>query len=326
MNFTPSGLCTSGSPVSSSARQPANSLIYPAYGSVVSRERGWQNSLPPYVVLTGKPAGYMGSGYLGSAYSPLTIKADANEPKFAVQDVSIPDVVGADRTSRRRTMLSELDQWQRLTDRKLEPLVDRDRFYQQAYDLITSSSAKRAFQLDDEPAAVRDRYGRHRFGQSALLARRLIESGVRFVTVETHWWDTHQNNFKDLRDSRLPNVDQFWSALLEDLDQRGLLKTTLVVWMGEFGRTPKVNGAAGRDHWAPTSTICLSGAGVKHGTIIGQTDGNCAYPVGTSHSTHDFAATIYRLLGIDSTKEYLTPDGRPVLINYHGKPILEAMS
>ncbi len=305
--------------------QPANSLIYPAYGSVVSRERGWQNSLPPYVVLTGKPAGYMGSGYLGSAYSPLTIKADANEPKFAVQDVSIPDVVGADRTSRRRTMLSELDQWQRLTDRKLEPLVDRDRFYQQAYDLITSSSAKRAFQLDDEPAAVRDRYGRHRFGQSALLARRLIEAGVRFVTVETHWWDTHQNNFKDLRDSRLPNVDQFWSALLEDLDQRGLLKTTLVVWMGEFGRTPKVNGAAGRDHWAPTSTICLSGAGVKHGTIIGQTDANCAYPVGTSHSTHDFAATIYRLLGIDSTQEYLTPDGRPVLINYHGKPILEAM-
>jgi len=115
--------------------QPANSLIYPAYGSVVSREKGWQNSMPPYVVLTGKPAGYMGSGYLGSAYSPLSIKADPNELKFAVQDVSIPDVVGTDRTSRRRTMLAELDQWQRLTDRKLEPLVDRDRFYQQAYDL-----------------------------------------------------------------------------------------------------------------------------------------------------------------------------------------------
>src|SRR6185295_13182225 len=154
------------------------------------------------------------------------------------------DVVGTERTSRRRTMLSELDQWQRLTDRKLGALVDRDRFYQQAYDLITSSAAKRAFQVEEEPTAVRDRYGRHRFGQAALVARRLIEAGVRFVSVETHWWDTHQNNFKDLKESRLPNLDQFWSALLEDLDQRGLLATTLVIWMGEFGRTPKVNGQA----------------------------------------------------------------------------------
>src|SRR5438093_1235658 len=139
----------------------SNSLSFPGYGSVVSRERGWQNGLPPYVVLTGKTAPYMGAGYLSSAFNPLTIKADPNEPKFAVQDVSIPDVVGGERTSRRRSMLADLDQWQRLTDRKLEPLVDRDRFYQQAYDLVTSSSAKRAFQLDEEPAAVRDRYGRH---------------------------------------------------------------------------------------------------------------------------------------------------------------------
>jgi uncharacterized protein DUF1501 len=306
--------------------QPANSLIYPSYGSVVSREQGWQNGLPPYVVLTGKAAPYMGAGYIGSGFNPLTIKDDPNEQKFAVRDVSIPDVVGTERTSRRRAMLSELDQWQRLTDRKLGALVDRDRFYQQAYDLITSSAAKRAFQVDEEPAAVRDRYGRHRFGQAALVARRLIEAGVRFVSVETHWWDTHQNNFKDLKDSRLPNLDQFWSALLEDLDQRGLLATTLVIWMGEFGRTPKVNGQAGRDHWAPTNAICLSGAGIKHGTIVGQTDAHCAYPLGTSHSTHDFAATVYRLLGIDSTQEYLTPDGRPVLINYHGKPIHEVMS
>ncbi len=306
--------------------QPANSLIHPSYGSVVSRELGWQNGLPPYVVMTGKAAPYTGAGYIGSAFNPLTIKDDPNEAKFSVRDVTIPEVVGADRTSRRRSMLAELDQWQRLTDRKLGSLVDRDRFYQQAYDLITSSAAKKAFQIDEEPASVRDRYGRHRFGQSALVARRLIEAGVRFVSVETHWWDTHQNNFKDLRESRLPNLDQWWSALLEDLDQRGLLSNTLVVWMGEFGRTPTVNGQAGRDHWAPTNAICLSGAGIKHGTIVGQTDSKCAYPVGTSHSTHDFAATIYRLLGIDSTKEYLTPDGRPVLINYHGQPIHEVMT
>lgn len=306
--------------------QPINSVIYPAYGAVVSRELGWRRGLPPYVILTGETAGYTGAGYLGSAYNPLTIKSDPNDPKFSVEDVSIPAAVGFDRLQRRRAMLAAVDGWQRQAEQGTGLLGDRGQFYRQALDLITSPAAKKAFQLDEEPSALRDRYGRHRYGQSCLLARRLIEAGVRFVSVETNWWDTHQDNFRDLKATRLPNADQFYSALLDDLSERGLLSNTLVVWMGEFGRTPWINGRAGRDHWAPASTICLSGAGVNMGTVVGQTDRKCERPVGTAHSTHDFAATLYRLLGIDCNREYRTPDGRPILLNYHGKPIAETLA
>ena len=301
--------------------QPVGSVIYPCYGSVVSRELGWRNSLPPYVVLTGEAAPYTGGGYWGSTFNPLTVKADPNLANFAIEDVAIPSSVGPDRTGRRRTLLAQLDAWQRQTDKMAGAVSERSHFYQQAYDLITSPAAKKAFNLSEEPDKVRDRYGRHRYGQSALLARRLIEAGVRFVSVETNWWDTHQNNFRDLKETRLPNVDQFWTALLSDLAERGLLETTLVIWMGEFGRTPTVNGSAGRDHWAWTNAICLSGAGIKMGTLVGETDRKCERVAGTPHSTHDFAATIYRLLGIDGSKEYRGPDGRPHLINYHGQPI-----
>lgn len=309
------------------AGQPANSLVYPAYGSVIGKELGWRNALPPYVILGGEVTPYAYAGYLGSSYDPLFIKNDPNDPKFTIEDVSIPATVGADRTQRRRSMLADLDRWQRQLSTSGGVLKERQQFYQQAYDLITSPSAKTAFRLDQEPDAVRNRYGRHTYGQSVLLARRLIEAGVRFVTIATNPWDTHQDNFTGLKEPiRLPQLDQYWSALLEDLSQRGLLDETLVIWMGEFGRTPRVNGRAGRDHWAPANVIALSGAGIKMGTVIGQTDAHCERPVGLTHSTHDLAATIYRLLGIDATKEYLTPDGRPVLVNYHGQPIQQALA
>jgi uncharacterized protein (DUF1501 family) len=152
-----------------------------------------------------------------------------------------------------------------------------------------------------------------------------VESGVRVVTVETHWWDTHTNNFRDLKGSRLPDLDSWYPTLLDDLAARGMLDETLVIWAGEFGRTPTVNGAAGRDHWAPANVVNLSGAGIKMGTVVGQTTAKAERPVGLVHSTHDFLATIYHLLGIDGTREYVTPDGRPVLINYHGRPIPEAL-
>ena len=301
--------------------QPANSIIYPAFGSVVAKEKGWQHAMPPYVVLSGKYGAYTGAGYLGSAYNPLKINGDPNDPAFAVQDVTIPPAIGADRTRRRQGMLDAVDTWQKGNDKSVGLLGERNRFYQQAYDLVTSPAAKKAFNLSEEPDRVRERYGRHRHGQSALLARRLIEAGVRFVSVETSWWDTHQDNFKDLKGSRLPNLDQFWSALLTDLDQRGLLETTLVIWMGEFGRTPTVNSQAGRDHWAWTNAICMSGAGVKMGTVVGKTDRKCERPAGVAHTTHDFAATVYSALGIDLKREYTAPDGRPLLLNYHGTPI-----
>lgn len=306
--------------------QPVNSVIYPAFGSVVSRQKGWQNSLPPYTVLAGKGTVYTGAGYMGSAYDPLMIRGNPNDPAFRVQDVSIPESIGRERTMRRRGMLQSLDSWRQQVDRTSSGLLEREQFYAQAFDLITSPAARRAFDLTQEPAAVRDRYGRTQFGQSALLARRLIEAGCRFVTLSTHYWDTHQDNFRTLKNTNLPELDMYWSALLDDLADRGLLDTTLVVWAGEFGRTPRINGAAGRDHWAWTNAIGLSGAGTRMGTIVGQTDRLCERPVGTGHSTHDFAATLYHLLGIDYHQEYRSADGRPLLVNYHGRPIAEALA
>lgn len=306
--------------------QPVNSLIYPAYGSVVARQKGWRNSLPPYTLLSGKGSVYTGAGYMGSAYDPLIIRSNPNDPAFRVQDVSIPTSIGRDRTMRRRGMLQSLDSWRQEVERSSSSLLEREQFYAQAFDFITSPTAREAFRLDQEPTSVRDRYGRTPPGQSCLLARRLIEAGARFVTVSTSHWDTHQDNFRSLKNRYLPELDLCWSALLDDLDQRGLMDNTLVIWMGEFGRTPRINGAAGRDHWAWTNAIGLSGAGIRMGTVVGQTDRLCERPVGTGHSTHDLAATIYHLLGIDYHREYRTPDGRPVLVNYHGQPIAEALS
>ncbi|MFM9960189.1 MAG: DUF1501 domain-containing protein [Planctomycetaceae bacterium] len=310
--------------------QPVGSTIYPAFGSVIAKELGWRNSLPPNVLI-GNKMSYVGAGYLSSKYDPLPIKADPNAKEFRVEDVSIPNEIGFDRTMRRRRMLDRLDGWQRQVESTLTrsaseaatggAVLDRSEFYRQAFDLITSPAAKKAFDLQSESDAMRDRYGRTREGQATLLARRLVESGVRFVTVGFLGWDTHVKNFISLKHPLLPTLDQAYSALLEDLSQRGLLDSTLVICAGEFGRTPGVNGGAGRDHYAPCNAVGFSGAGTAMGHTVGKTDGKCASVVGQSNSTLDYAATIYRLLGIDDSQEYHTEDGRPVLINAGGKPI-----
>lgn len=324
---------------------PVGSLIYPAIGSLVARQKGWQNGLPPNVQLSSGMA-YSGAGYLGSAWNPLSVKSDPSAADFSVEDVTIPGTIGVDRTARRRRMLDRLDSWQKQTEAGLAKsasavsgaehivqasaqasvLADRSAFYRQAFDLITSPAAKAAFKIEDEPAALRDKYGRNRGGQSTLLARRLVEAGVRFVTVEFGGWDTHVGNFVSLKKPLLPTLDQAWSALLEDLSQRGLLETTLVICAGEFGRTARVNGGAGRDHWPFANAIGLSGAGVKEGTIVGKTDARCEYVVGQQNSTLDYATTVFRILGIDDTQEYHTEDGRPVLVNNGGQPISGVIS
>ena len=298
---------------------PVGSLVYPMFGSVVAKEKGWQNGLPPNVQLSGGMA-YSGAGYLGSAWNPLSIKSNPNAPDFSVQDVTIPANIGAERTARRRSMLAKLDAWQKQAE-VTGAVADRGAFYQQAFDLITSPAAKDAFHIADEPPKLRDKYGRTREGQATILARRLVEAGVRFVTVDFDGWDTHAGNFVRLKDPLLPTLDQAWSALLEDLEARGLLDTTLVICAGEFGRTPKVNGGAGRDHYPFTNVVGFSGAGVRMGEIVGRTDRKCEYPVGQQNTTIDYAATLFRILGIDDTQEYHTEDGRPVLINSGGKPI-----
>jgi hypothetical protein len=305
--------------------QPAGATIHPAFGAVVSRQRGWTNDLPPNIQIAGKIY-YAGAGYLGSAYDPLVIASDPNAADFRVEDVSIPQPIGLPRTRRRHQMLAQLDSWQRNMDREGGELLERNEFYRQAFELITSPAAKRAFDLNAEPANLRDRYGRTREGQAALLARRLVEAGVPFVTIGSGGWDTHDNNFNRLKKPLLPTLDQAWSALLEDLDERGLLDQTLVVCAGEFGRTPRVNGAAGRDHYAPCNVIGLSGAGVAMGKVIGATDARCEQVVGRSHSTMDYAATLYRLLGVDDSIEYPAEDGRPIRLNNGGRPISEVFA
>jgi hypothetical protein len=309
------------------ASQEVAALVYPSYGSVITREKGWHNGMPPYIKLNGGSA-YSGAGYMGATYNPLRIDADPNQENFAIKDVSISSAVGEQRTERRRRMLADLDAWQKQVE-STDPgvLAARGKFYEQAYSLITSPAAKKAFDLKEEPDSVRDRYGRNRFGQATLLARRLVEAGVRFVAMETGRWDTHQDNFKGLQHEEcLPWLDIYWSALLEDLKERGLFENTVVMWMGEFGRTPKVNGQAGRDHWGLSNAVCLSGAGIQMGTVVGKTDKHCAEPVGLRHSTQDLAATVYHLAGIDYHKEYRTPDGRPVQINHEGRPMREVLA
>jgi hypothetical protein len=305
---------------------PVGSTVYPCFGSVVSREKGWAKGMPPYVQFSAGGIKYAHAGYMGAAYNALMIRPDPSAANFSVEDVTIPGSIGSERTKRRRQMLARLDAWQRDVDRSAGAVFDRHQFYQQAYDLVTSPTAKRAFKLDEEPDELRDRYGRHREGQSTLLARRLVEAGVRFATVEFNGYDTHADNFGRLKKELLPKLDQAWTALLDDLEERGLLDTTPVICAGEFGRTPRVNGAAGRDHYPAANVVCFTGAGTAEGTIVGRTDDRCERVVGRADSTLDFAATMFRLLGIDDTKEYTSNDGRPVLINGGGTAIPEVFA
>ncbi|MGE0607664.1 MAG: DUF1501 domain-containing protein [Pirellulales bacterium] len=299
---------------------PVGSTIYPCFGSVVSKELGWKDGMPPYVQVASGPMMYSGGGYLGSAYNPLMVRRSPQEKDFSVDDVSIPSLIGADRTRRRRNILDRLDSWQRTVDVS-GAIADRGEFYRQAYDLITSPVAKQAFDLNAEPENLRDRYGRTREGQATLLARRLVEAGVRFVAVDFTGYDTHDKNFIRLKDPLLPTLDRAWSALLTDLSERGMLENTVVLCAGEFGRTPRVNGGAGRDHYPLCNAIGFSGAGVRMGSIVGQTDAKCENVAGRANTTLDYAATIFRLMGIDDTQEYISNDGRPIQINNGGQPI-----
>jgi uncharacterized protein (DUF1501 family) len=200
-----------------------------------------------------------------------------------------------------------------------------DATFHQAYTLMSSQKAREAFELAREPEAVRQKYGQNRFGQSCLLARRLIESGVRFVTVSDGGWDTHQDNFKALKNNLMPRIDQGLPALLQDLEERGLLATTLVVWLTDFGRTPKVNSAGGRDHWASAGFVIMAGAGIPGGAVLGRTDEEGGAATHNEYFTEDVAATVYTKLGVPLDLATQTADGRPIRLN-EGRPIREWLS
>ena len=305
------------------------STVYPTYGAVMSRELGYRNGMPPYVQLGNSIDQRFGGGlpgYAGSEHNPFIIQEDPSKADFSIDGVSLPNGLTSSRFSRRERMLQKLDNWQKKIETKGNDVGAMNSFYDKAFSMVTSPAAKRAFDLSQEPVKVRERYGMNKFGQSCLLARRLVESGVRFINVTMGGWDTHANNFKTLKDRNLPTIDQSWSALLEDLQTRGMLEKTMVIWLGDFGRTPKINSAAGRDHWAGSTVFCMGGGGMKVGSVIGKSDANAEQPVTPPIQIEDIAATLYTILGIPLDKHYVAPDGRPFRINLNGKVVNEILA
>jgi hypothetical protein len=300
------------------------SLAYPCYGAVVAKERGYVNGLMPFVQLgrnIDRRSNGGIAGILGDQFNAFEVNDDPNSPAFRVRDLSVATKADRDRLQRRFAMLNELDKYQKAVETDIPAVQARDVFYEKAHNLITSPAAKAAFDLGREPDKVRESYGRNGVGQSCLLARRLVEAGVQFVTVTTGGWDTHTNNFKSLKDRLLPPMDQGYAALLRDLSDRGMLDNTLVVWMGDFGRTPKINPSAGRDHWSSAGVVCMGGGGIKTGQVVGATSALGEYVTDSPVAPHDVAATIYHALGIPLHTWYKTPDGRPVELCPEGKPV-----
>jgi hypothetical protein len=305
---------------------PVNpALIYPTYGSVVSHQKGFKTRMPPFVQLgdqVDRTVGGGTAGYLGQEHNPFEIHANPNVEKFSVSDITPPPGVDTNRIGRRRTMLAKIDGLQRQADSQPGAYEALDQHQKAALNLITAPETKAAFEIGMEDPRLRDDYGRNPFGQSCLLARRLIEAGVRLVTVSDGGWDTHAGQFPALKNNLVPRVDRGLPALLDDLDARGLLETTLVVWLTDFGRTPKVNSAGGRDHWASAGFAIMAGARVPGGAVLGRTDEEGGRVTHDEYTSEDIAATVYTKLGIPRDLITTTPDGRPIRLN-EGRPIRE---
>jgi hypothetical protein len=296
---------------------------YPAMGAVVAHETGFSGRLPPYVAIPQNP-GFtweLGkSAYLGGRYESFKT-GDPNRPDFRMRDVIPIESMTERRVERRRTLLQAVDGLARDVEGN-DQIATYDEFSRRAAALVLSSEARAAFTLAQESDRLRDRYGRTTFGQSALLGRRLIERGVRFVTVSFVGWDHHSKIFEGLG-RMLPDFDRGFSALIEDMDMRGLLAETLVLVMGEFGRTPKINKDTGRDHWGQAGSLLFAGAGVGRGQIVGATDKQGAYVTRRPVAPADVACTVYEAMGIDPRKQLRTPDGRPVEILDQGESVRE---
>ena len=302
------------------------SLTFPSYGAVIAREKGDRLSMPPYVqVGTAIDQRFGGgvAGFLGDQFNPFVLPGDASSPGFTVRDVSLPGGVDRDRFERRMRVLDAVDTWQSKLEGDSASIDAAGTFYQKAYNLITAPAAKKAFDVGSEDPRVRDRYGRHSLGQGCLLARRLVEAGVRFVTVTDGGWDTHQNNFTSLKSRLLPRLDTALASLLQDLSDRGRLDSTLVLVLSDFGRTPKINPSAGRDHWSTAGIALIAGGGFQPGRVVGQTNALGEQPTEAPYLTEDLAATIYQALGVPLDTTHHTPDGRPIQVNYEGRIIRE---
>ncbi len=296
---------------------------HPAIGAVVAQETGFDGVVPPYVAVPRNPSFTWELGksvWLGGRCESFKA-GNPNDANYRVRDLAAPKSATPEVLERRKSLLAAVDQLAARVKRN-DQIETYDEFSRKAAEMVLSPQAQAAFAIDREEPQTRDNYGRNEFGQSALLARRLVENGVRFVTINYGGWDHHGEIFKGL-DSKLPEFDQGYSALINDLDQRGLLDDTLVLAMGEFGRTPKVNDKAGRDHWGRAGSMLWAGAGVGRGQVIGSTDKNGAFVTDRPVGPADVAWTVYDSLGIDPAKELLTPEGRPVSILAEGATVTE---
>jgi Protein of unknown function (DUF1501) len=300
--------------------RPLASLQYPSYGSVVSKELKGPRDLPSFVAI---PNSSMTSGFLGVQYSALsTSSVPRPGQKYGVRGISLGNGLTVADVEKRQHLLTDLDKTFRKVDTN-SPLLDGlDRFGREAYEIITSKRARTAFDVSKESPSFAEPFGKTPFGMSCLLATRLVEAGVRFVTVSYGGWDTHVDNWNALQKRQLPPLDEGLSALANGLKSKGLLDSTVILMTGEFGRTPKINPQRnGRDHYPRAMFQLMAGGGIRGGQVLGATDDKGLEPTHDPHSPDDVAATFYRTLGIDPTKEYHTNTGRPVMIVRDGKPI-----
>ncbi len=299
--------------------RPNPSLKYPSIGSVISHELGGQNDLPAYVTIPSVFDPAQGSGYLSTAFGPFAIGSNPEDKGFTVRDLSIPKGL-EDRSTIRRSLLQAVDQQFSSANSNTDAIVAADKFTQAAFNLTNSTAAQTAFDLSKETAAVKSLYGDNAAGMRLLLARRLVQAGVRTVTVTYGGWD-HHSNLQSAMISNMVNFDKAYAALITDLQTLGMLNDTLVIISSEFGRTPKINGTNGRDHHPRVFSVALAGGGIKQGFVYGTSDAVAAEPDSNPVTPEDLAATMYHLIGIDSTKRLVTSDLRPIDIVRGGNVI-----
>jgi hypothetical protein len=298
--------------------------FHPSLGSVVAHEKPAKAGLPSYFSLPSMSRSG-GPNFLGASYAPFVVDGDPSNANFRVRDVALPAGLTEGRFADRDSLRADVDRFRRTLDGAFaDPAVAFDDHSRQAHELMASKEAQAAFRISDEPEKVRERYGKNAFGQRALLARRLVEAGVPFVTINDGGWDHHTKLFDTLK-TRLPKWDQTVAALIGDLSERGLLDSTLVIALGEFGRTPQINKDGGRDHWSNAMSVLFAGGKIRGGQVIGATDRKGFAAVERVLGPEHFASTIYRKLGIDPNKILYTPQGRPAHLVSDGTPIRELM-
>ncbi|MGC8641821.1 MAG: DUF1501 domain-containing protein [Isosphaeraceae bacterium] len=304
--------------------RPSPALQYPSMGSVISHEYGPKNNLPPYVCVPNVPNVYAGTGYLSSSFSPFSLGSDPASAGFRVQDLNLPGGINEERFASRRKVLDAVNAYFHKKE-KSDNIAAMDTFYQGAYSLISSPKAREAFNIAAEPAKIRDEYGRNPAGQRMLMARRLVAAGVRMVTLHYGGWDFHTQIVPGMK-NQMPAFDQGFAALIRDLDRTGLLKRTIVMVSSEFGRTPKINKDAGRDHWPKVFSVVLAGGGIKQGYIHGASNATATEPDKDPIGPEDLATTVYHQMGIVADKELMAPGNRPIEIVKDGNVVKELLA